>query len=239
MFERSYIVDAQDIDEHGYLSMPVLARYLNDIMELNAESYGAGADYHLAQNLAWVLVEYQIDIQRLPGEDEIITVGTLPYAFKRMMGYRKYRILDEVGNPLIKGKGKFMLINLSSKEIVRPSRELLEKFTDAKIGETLPFPKWKVDNKRELSRHDYKVNAADIDVNGHVNNASYIRMLCDAFSDTVPFHKTEKLFVKYKKEAFEGDALTFRLYSCDQGYYSTIEKNDDIVTEALFQALER
>ncbi|WP_343089481.1 acyl-ACP thioesterase domain-containing protein, partial [Methanocalculus natronophilus] len=64
MFYKTYTVERFNTDTKDELTPSSLFHLLNDIMERNAESYGMGADYHNQRDLAWVLIEYQVNITR-------------------------------------------------------------------------------------------------------------------------------------------------------------------------------
>ncbi len=231
MFEREYLVRSEHSDANGVLQVATLMKWLNDIMEENANSYGAGAEYHLRQNLAWVLAEYQIDVERLPKTGESVKVGTLPYSFKRMFGFRLYRLTDKAGNPIVKGKGKFLLINIKTKEMVRPSKELLDKFTDAKKEpESLPFPKWKTVRNKRLFAKTLILTEDMADANGHLNNAQYVRIAQDLLQN-YRFSETKSIRVRYKQELFPGDEAVVAAYEEHKGVSIAFYKDDALANE--------
>jgi len=237
MFYKTYTVERFNTDTKDELTPSSLFHLLNDIMERNAESYGMGADYHIQRDLAWVLIEYQVNITRLPKSDEVIKVGTIPYSFKRFYGFRKYEIIDEKGNTIVKGKGKFTLINLKTKKFVKPSEAMLKKFSDAlPYPETLPFDKWSVDTKQLLVEKKRIVSSAHIDVNNHLNNAFYplyaYEALDKAMIDTLD---PEKIYVKFKKEVFASDVLNIQVFQGDSGIFVQLKKEEEIMSEVYIQ----
>ncbi len=236
MFERRYLVGKNDVDDSKRLNISRLMEHLNDIMELNAESYGAGAQWHLERDLAWVLAEYAIEVKRLPLEGEMIHVGTRPYSFKRSFGYRLYRVRDEEGETIIEGKGKFLLINIRTKAIVRPSSDMLAKFTDARKEPTsLSFPKWPDKQGSFIKAKTLTVTDADIDQNGHMNNARYVRHAGVALKESgEDFRSLKGIHVRYRKEAFKGDELHLSLHRLVGGFYVAIRRQGELTTEIMF-----
>ncbi len=234
MFRQKKIITPRETSD-GVLTVSALGRHLNDIMEANAESLGAGTDYHLSRRLAWVLTEYQLLIDRLPRVDEEVQFGTEPYAFKRMFGYRRYRIETLDGSVLLEGKGKFVLMDIDRKRPVRPSEELLAKFEGARIGETLDFPKWESPQSAEPLRSQLTITREDIDVNGHVNNARYIHHASELLERTAGDSREglRQLNVRYRKELLEGDQVELQLHrgndSCSVLFFREQEKVADIV----------
>ena len=237
MYYKTYTIQRFNTDTNDQLTPSSLFHLLNDIMERNAESYGMGADYHIQRDLAWVLIEYQVDIHRLPNSDETIKVGTIPYSFKRFYGFRKYEILDEEGQTIIKGKGKFTLINLKTKQFVKPSETMLKKFSDAlPYPETLPFDKWRVDTSNKITEKKRIVSSAHIDVNNHLNNAYYPLYAYEALDQAnIDTFNPEKIYVKFKKEVFASDELRVQVYQKASYTYVQLKKDDDIMSEVLIQ----
>lgn len=237
MYEKDYRVEPYDTDRSGQLKPPVLTKMLSDIMERNADSYGAGASYHLSRNLAWVLTEYQLEIERWPVAEETITVGTLPYSFKKMYGFRVYSVKDTKGNPLVEGKGKFLLIDIGTKRMVKPDSEILDKFTDAsKEQKALPFEKWHLKADEPLYSIERTVTHDLIDVNGHLNNAHSVTMAYEVMDPKfLKDHSIRTMYVRYRKEAFKDDRLTITLYGEDENYGVLIKRGDTVVSELLFK----
>ncbi len=236
MFEKRYAIEHYDTDKYRRLKPPVLTKMLSDIMERNANSYGAGADYHLSRNLAWVLTEYQLDIHRWPKAGETVIVGTLPYSFKKMYGFRIYSVKDEMGNPLVEGKGKFILIDINSKKMVKPDDEILSKFKDAlKEPFALPFEKWRLKCGTLLHSVERTVSHDLIDVNGHLNNAHSVTLAYEAMDpEFMNNHPIRKIYVRFRKEAFKNDSVNIKLYSEEYGYGVQINRDGAVISELLF-----
>jgi|GEM_PF-764579 len=241
MYTRDYTVERFNTDRHNRLDIPTLFHYLNDIMERNAESYGMGANYHLKHDLAWVLIEYQIKIHRLPRSDDIINVGTLPYSFKRVYGYRVYEGKSPDGALYFEGKGKFALINIKSKEFLRPTSDMLKRFTDAKKEPVaLPFEKWRVNTDELINQYTREVPQSHIDVNMHLNNAYYPAYAYEALpKELLSEYEINHVNVKFKKEVFEGQTLQINVYKSESMVYVTIEQAKEIACEVSFKINKR
>lgn len=237
MYEREYKIENFYCDQAGILKVPYLMHFLNDIMERNANSYKAGASYHLSKNLAWVLVEYQLDIHRWPHKKVAMMVGTIPYSFKRMFGYRQYRLRDKSNRVFVEGKGKFALIDIKKKMFVRPEREILERFIDAKKDPVaLKFDSWPVSKKVFIDSKNTFVSHDHIDVNGHVNNAYFPTFAYQALPRECFDQETiTQLYVKYKKEAFLHEILILKTYKVIQGYQVDIYRNEEILGNVFFK----
>jgi len=236
MFEKQYKIDSGMCDLEGKLSPYGFFWLLNDIMEKNANSYGLGTDYHLARDLAWILVSYDVHIYDTVKNGDTVIAGTLPYAFKKMYGFRKYRFKDKNGNVLLKGKAKFVLVNIKTKALVKPPLDMLDKFTDAKKEPaSLPFERIRLKKETVIESKTLTIGEDLIDVNGHVNNANYIKLATALIDHDITLPK--RVRIEYKKEVFSNEQITVNLFEDSQTLkYISIMRDDACCAEIVFEA---
>ena len=142
MYKRDYYIHTYEVDATKHLQAPVVLRYFQDVMVHNVDSLGVSADFHKNQNLYWVLIDYEIDILDLPLGKQYVSCGTLPYSFKRVYGYRIWEMHDKDNNLLATGKGKFVLINIDTKEMVSLDQETISLYKGSKKEPiVIPFSK--------------------------------------------------------------------------------------------------
>ena len=209
MFYKDYYIHTYDVDKYKRLNVSALLNYFQDAMIHHADSIGAGTDYYQSIGLLWVLVDYEIDIIKLPTGKSTVTCGTIPYDLNKFFAFRKWELRDNQGELLATAKGKFVLINVNTKEIVEPTgdivlafKKILEKAPDK------PFTK----NKKIVGDILYIdkdiVKSSYIDINNHMNNVYYMIL---AYNN-IPHYLLEEYFIEniritYKKESIIGDNL--------------------------------
>ena len=231
MYSKKYEISEKDCNENSFLLVSSLFNYLQMIMSSNVNYLGAGSDYHHKRNLAWVFVDYEVNITKLPRKGDIVNVGTIPYSFKRFYAFRKYEIKDNFGNILVIATGKFVLINFLTKEIVSPSNEVIEQF---KMQEKEPVAlkmtkQHKVDELRLVK--ELIVSEKDIDENNHVNNAVYLQYVEEDLQD---IEQIKDIRVTYKKEAVQGDILqVYKSVVPDSNIY-IIKRKEEVLTQIYF-----
>lgn len=237
MYTKEYRVEYFMCSRDLYVKPNYLFFMLSDIMGRNAASYGADFQYHLERNLVWVLVNYEVSIKRFPKADETIIVGTLPYSFKKMYGFRVYEIKDQEGNVIIEAKGKFVLLNYSEKKLVVPDQALLDLFVDAKKEEiAIPFEKIRTLKETPIVEKKTTVNDSYIDINGHMNNAVYVALAYDfAPQDFIDFNTLSNIYVSYKKEAFLNDEITLQYIQSDVFKQVRIVSKELLICEVTFK----
>ncbi len=236
MYYKNYDIRIYEVDKNGRLSAPYLLNYFQDVMIHNVDSYGAGTDFHLKKDLVWVLIDYEIDIVKLPYGKTTVTCGTIPYSFKRYFGYRKWELLDEDKNILATAKGKFVLMNIRTKDIVTPSNDILELFADAvKEPTVLPFSKNPRFNSKVVYKSEDKVGNTYIDVNNHMNNVYYLTLAYNNIpSDILDTHFIENIRITYKKESLLNDKLVIEGQKESNVLYFEIKKGDVLLAQIRF-----
>jgi len=231
VYSKKYEISEKDCNENSILLVSSLFNYLQMIMSSNVNYLGAGSDYHHKRNLAWVFVDYEVNITKLPRKGDIVNVGTIPYSFKRFYAFRKYEIKDNFVNILVIATGKFVLINFLTKEIVSPSNEVIEQF---KMQEKEPVAlkmtkQHKVDELRLVK--ELIVSEKDIDENNHVNNAVYLQYVEEDLQD---IEQIKDIRVTYKKEAVQGDILqVYKSVVPDSNIY-IIKRKEEVLTQIYF-----
>lgn len=231
MYSKKYKISKDECNQNKTLTISNLFNYLQDIMSRNVNYLGAGSEYHHQRNLAWVFVDYEVNITNLPKQGDIINVGTIPFSFKRFYAFRKYEITDNEGNVLVTAIGKFVLINFISKEIVSPSSEVIKQFKMLnKEQVALKISKQeKVDELVLIKK--IEVKNRDIDENNHVNNAVYLDYVED---DLHNIEIINNIRVTYKKEAVLGDLLhIFKSVNPKSNIY-VIKRKEEVLTQISF-----
>ena len=131
--------------------------------------------------IAWIFVEWTIEIINLPKYGEPVKVqtwinGKAPSASV----LRNFILSDSKDSNLVKGTAKFALFDLNKRKPARISTELFKLYSPEKSS---VFEN-KSQRLTEPDVYDYEVNLAqrrsDIDFNGHVHNIKYLTYALEA-----------------------------------------------------------
>ena len=186
------------------LTMVSLVDYFQDSSTFQSESLGCGIRYIEENNLAWMILSWQIEIVRRPSLGEKITVQTWPYGFKAFYGYRNFALLDEKGEYLAKANSVWVLMDLTEG---RPCK-VISGYTDKYVLEPqleMETASRKIQIPREsVEKESFVVCKHHLDTNNHVNNGQYIRMA----EDYLPAgFETGRLCVEYRQQARLHDVI--------------------------------
>lgn len=160
------------------------------------------------ENLAWVLLRKQLNLNNLPSLGQRVKVVTYPSSFDRFLAYRDYKMYDEEGSLLAYASSTWTLMNMTTRKMARMPEALMT----LKVSEEeniLEYPQAKLPLlKEEGISEEIKIRPYDIDWNGHVNNIQYVRYMIENIpSDYLAQNILKSLAFHIKSECFLEDKI--------------------------------
>ena len=226
MYSLKYKVTTSTCDSEGRLKLYSALQMMQDCSEMWIDSEPGVKEYFAAQNMAQLLASRQVEIIRVPGYKEELTVTTSVYGMKPMFGFRNTYIYDAEGKPCYK--------TWSMGAFVDKANGKLKRVDDATIASMTLEPQLEMnygDRRIILPREggeaqeSYKVLRADIDYNKHMNNANYVRIAMELLSDDF---EVKCLRVEYRVAAKLGDVLVPVVYKVEGRFIVAISVGDDV-----------
>lgn len=187
-----------DIDAGATMSLYGILNAMQDCVNVNSESIGRGIDYMMEKRRSWFAISWNIEIKRFPKMFEDIVIKTWPYDFSAIMGFRNVIIEDKAGNVIISADSIWSLVDLNTGRPTKITKE------DSLGYDPEPrYPMQEVPRKiaipAELEAQDeYLVRKSDVDYNGHMSNAEYIR-IADEYLEMG--EKPKQIRVEYKNQS--------------------------------------
>ena len=114
MYEMKSRVRYSEVGADRKLTLISLIDYLQDCATFHSEDLGLGLDYLEEKNMAWVLVSWQIIVDRYPELGEDITVQTWAYGFRSFYADRNLVIRGPHDEILARANSLWLLINLDT-----------------------------------------------------------------------------------------------------------------------------
>ncbi len=178
--------------------------YFQDASIFQSEDRGIGLDYMKKNHYVWVLLFWQIDIERRPVLGEHVISRTCPYAFQVFYGMRNFVLIDDAGLYPVKANSVWALMDTETGCPVKVPQEQVDAYgLDPKLEmEYLPR-KIKVPGCGERMQ-SFVVGEQHLDTNMHVNNGQYIRMAEEYLPEGF---ETGRLCVEYRKQAHLHDRI--------------------------------
>lgn len=222
MYNFESRVRYSEVNSEKQMTLPALLDYLQDCCTFQSEDLGIGVDYLSAEQVAWVLSSWQIEILRYPRMAEQIKVCTWPYDFKNFYGYRNFLIEDQAGNTLVKANSVWVFMDVTRMRPARISEHVADVYRN-EIGPMLSG-EW---SERKIpvpengeKRAPVQVARYQIDTNHHMNNGKYIQTAEEYLPDDFV---VGGLRVEYKKAAVLGDVLYPRVTVEERQAWITLE----------------
>jgi len=201
------------------MSLHTLFHYLQECAYLNALSNGFGYEFLEKENAYWVLTRVKVEMDEFPKWNDKIQIKTWPRSVEGLFAVRDYLVLRD-GQELGRVSSYWMVI---SKATRRPLRIDGFNFVDEEFEtqKAIESKLEKIETKGDFNLIDNrKVYSSDIDVNGHVNNATYVRWILDA-SQASPEKRIKVFEINFIKELLFGDEFSV--------WVSNEEKNEIII----------
>lgn len=221
IFSMNTTINVNNAGFDGRLTVAGAMSLFQYAVTLHTDAMGIGYDDVLNKHGAkWVIAKARFEIDSLPRNGQAVTVVTWPLKPGIMRFGRCFELLDSSGKSCINAYTDWCIIDKDSFEVLRTDRlgQLLPQYlTTRHVKKYSNF-------SLELSETDfcYKkvIRLSDLDINGHVNNISYIKMAMDCFTCS----EAEKLNISsfemnFKRQCFEGDTFSLYRKGDGQGYY--------------------
>ncbi len=180
---QSFTVHSFDVDAFGDVSPAALFGYLQEVAANSARSLGFGLDALFARGQTWVIARQQLELSRPVRQGDTLEVETFPSGLDRLAALRDFRLRvrgEEVGRAV----SVWFALDLASRRPVDPA-PVTPLELQPQRDHVLPIPKGKLPDlpgPAEVERR-FQVRFADIDLNEHVTNASYVAWACEALPE--------------------------------------------------------
>ncbi len=203
VYEEYVKASLEDYGRNGRLEERSILRVLEDISSYHSDSLGYGARDLERTNLAWLLLEWRVQIHRYMKYGESYRVTTWSRgAASPCTTLRDFEIFDEEGNLCVSASSKWTPVNASDKKLVRVTDELLDIYG---TEEKKAFAEGDLFRLREPKEYEkempYCIRRKEIDLNGHLHNLCYLDIALETLPEKVYQERDFKeIRITYRKE---------------------------------------
>ena len=220
MYTYKTKVSYSRLDKDGRVPYHEILNYLQDCSTFQSEELGVGTEYLKARNRAWVLLAYKIQILGELRLGEEIELGTCPTDFGKVMATRQFFIKDKNGAFIVKAESIWSLIDISQRIPIRIMEEDVSKYEKDVAFDSIGISRKIRFSGQKEKIGEFSVRGFDIDTNGHMNNANYLRMIYDYIPKDADYNQLE---IVYNKEALEGEKIICTKYDEAEGLGMSLE----------------
>lgn len=209
LYTEKHEVPYYECDVTNYMTPAMLLNVIILISEKQNLDLGLGADFMEQFGLGWVVIQYDISIDRLPEINETISISTQATSYNRFFAFREFWMKDSDGKELVHVRSTWVTMNKSSRKMVTIPAAALEPY-DSEPVKRLPRLKrpTKVEADDDVIEQKYQVRYYDIDGNGHVNNAHYLEWFTDVLPmDFLATHQPTAIYLRFENEVQYGHMI--------------------------------
>lgn len=207
VYQKEYVVHTYETDARGLARPVALLNYLQDSAGEHAGRLGLSVVDLFKRGLTWVLSRYHIVIHRYPALGARLEVTTWPSGKRGRFATRDFEVADGAGGPVLSATSSWMVLDLAAKRtvdvgsVVGPGYALERRALDDPFA-SLPAL---AESEAEVR---FRVEAAHLDWNRHVNNAVYVQWALESVPpDVLLGRRPLELEVSYRAEAVYGEEV--------------------------------
>lgn len=224
-YQKELVLQEKDFinDE---LSPYSILNYFQDIAGIHADKIGLSHEELIKNDLVWVVLRNKYEIIKMSSINQKVILKTWPHQKGKIDFDREYAIYDENKNLLIKGLSKWILMNYKTRRIsmfnnIKYSFECLEETNfENKFNKIEDF------DINNFSFIETTTSENDLDINGHVDNASYARIVLNNIDFDITINHFE---INYIKEIKANQKLKIYFLKKDNTYYIKAFNNEEVI----------
>lgn len=205
LYEQTLHLSAPYINARGELRVSRLLEILQELSSQHMDLLHAGTAALTPHHMAWIIVRQHMEILRMPGCEETITLRTWVGKSRHGLYPRHYEVISQNGEYLVRGWALWSVMDLLSRTMLLPSESGIT-LPCTLTGRELPIAA-RIHPGELPQTFTFIVPYSYTDKNAHMNNTRYFDMAEDhlphAFS-----HRLTAFSVEYRSEAVMGDTLT-------------------------------
>lgn len=195
-----YDIEPQDIDFRRKVSLKSLTNFILITAGKNADENGFGILGLQKENLTWVLSRLVIEMDRMPSEDDSISIETWVEKIGTAFTTRNFRICDAEGVIIGYAASTWAVMDMKTRRSI--PLDSIPSMKEFIVDEQTPIgdPEHLAGIDGEIV-NSFTVRYSKIDVNNHANSLYYIQWISDCFSlDFYRTHTIRRFEINFLKE---------------------------------------
>ncbi len=233
LYRRQLRVRAEHVDLKRRMRLSTLVRLFQECCIAHTEELGMGRGKTLDRGFLWVIVSEHLVIDRMPLYDEEITLECRPGERMHYLFPRSLVVRDKAGNAIVRANSMWTLIDMESRQMIDPEEngiviEGSDLPDDVRPVMTIMVP------EGDGESHSYHAGYSIVDINGHVNNASYVDLATDILcqDEEDPMGQISEVMMIFRKEIPYGSDFKVIHINKDKEHYF---KNDNFTLRVKFR----
>ena len=205
-------VQKEECGTQGLIRIDSFFQYMQHGAEVNAGTLHVGYQDLQSRGLFFVLARTHIEVTEMIHAGDSLIHETWPGNTSRFFFPRHHRFLSADGAILAAASSLWVTLDTKERRLVSPSRSGISFPDTSEFPAPVAIPMHIANCSEKILEEDYSPVQEDFDLNGHVNNASYVRWMSeklDSFLTGKEF--ISSLTVGFEKEIRGNDPVHFLL----------------------------
>jgi acyl-ACP thioesterase len=184
----------------------VIFNRFEKIAMAHANLLGIGYDEMFKKNLLWVAIRIKYKVDKLPSAGETLELSTFPHSKNVLEFDRDFLIENSSGETLIRGTSKWCFIDKTTRRLAKMTSVVLPCELSKRSVFEEKFLKTELLCPNFAPDYSHKVVPDDIDINGHMNNSVYAKLVFDCLNLS-NFEQIDTFQLNFLHEARLGDRI--------------------------------
>ncbi|XP_074268493.1 oleoyl-acyl carrier protein thioesterase 1, chloroplastic-like [Silene latifolia] len=247
-YKECFIVRSYEVGINKTATVETIANLLQEVGCNHAQAIGFSTDGFSTTptmrklRLIWVIARMHIEMYRYPAWCDVIDIETWCQPEGRI-GIRRDLILKDYANGEVIGRAtcKWVMMSMDTRKLVRVSPQIADEYAiHCPKALRLAFPEEnnkslrkipKLANPGHYSKFGLGPRRADLDMNQHVNNVTYIGWVRESMpQEIIDTHELRSITLDYRKECQQDDVVDS---------FTSAETTDEIPSISLFKGKNR
>jgi fatty acyl-ACP thioesterase A len=224
-YKEKFIVRSYEVGINKTATVETIANLLQEVGCNHAQSVGFSTDGFATTptmrklHLIWVTARMHIEVYKYPAWGDVVELETWCQAEGRAGTRRDFIIKDYATNEVIgRATSKWVMMNQDTRRLQKVSDEVREEylvFCPRELRLAIPeedsnclkkIPKLK--DPAQNSRLGLVPRRADLDMNQHVNNVTYIGWVLESVpQEIIDSHELQSITLDYRRECQQNDIV--------------------------------
>lgn len=211
-YREEHKVKTFECDIQKEMTMPALINVMLETSGMQSHLLGNTDDQMSDLGLSWIIIQYHIQVNRMPRRSESLIIETEALSYNRFFTYRVFRAFDQEENLLVEVLTTFGIMEMETRKLTRIQPELVAPYQAEEIRTMVRQPKIEPVQAANSSEQPFRVRYLDIDGNKHVNNSKYFDWMVNTIDmDFHSEHRVKSVTIKYEKEVGYGNMISSRM----------------------------
>ena len=215
---QTTVVQNADADFRSLLKPSALLRYVGQVSADHARAFGMTDQFFKDHGVAFLVGKQALRFVRVPRRAEPITLTTRAERSRRGAIKRITTVQAQDGTLLAEVDCRWIVVDLATGHILREPPWQTEGFWNETVEGELPLRLHKC--KEVTKAGEWTAHYSQCDLNGHINNAFYLDIACDALPlEVMQQGPVSAASISYHREVPLGETIEVFCAPSAEGWY--------------------